>query len=177
MSMAVKTARLAPSATTRVMNHSPFSFTFASKGPERTSAPGSVVPENVTSEFVTLSPSLWEVILIGGGVVSLGWVVVVVAVPWAVIVGSSGAAAGTCWMFVFGSMFVAACSSVSITRTASTADAIRADAGGAAARSVVGAPVSFAEVFGEGENAANPTTATSATIRRLAYVRGIRGLT
>ncbi len=67
---------------------------------------------------------------------------------------------------------------VSVTRSAKIADATRADAFGAGAVSSVSATgVGVAEESLDGENAAKPTTATSATISNPAYASGIRGLT
>ena len=61
-------------------------------------------------------------------------------------------------------------------RIANTADATRAEAT-ADESTARGVSVSSAGDDEEGENAANPITATRAMMRRLAYAIGIRGLT
>jgi hypothetical protein len=76
---------------------------------------------------------------------------------------------------VVGTRVVATLDSASATRTASTAEATLAEATGAA-DTAVGASAG-SDVDDEGENAANPITATRAMTRRPAYASGIRGLT
>lgn len=132
-----------------------------------------------------MSPSECEVTFSGGGVVSLGFVVAVVWVSEAaavvsaavsevvvegsrVVVVEGGCVVDVAWV-------VATRVSVSATRSASTAEATRADTCEFCA-TVVGA-VATSDGDEDGENAAKPITATRAMMRRLAYASGIRGLT
>ena len=93
--------------------------------------------------------------------------------------GSAGAAAGS--LSVLGASdvgvvcVVATRVSASAMRIASTADATRAEATGDESTAMGASASSTGEE--EGENAANPITATRAMMRRLAYAIGIRGLT
>lgn len=128
-----------------------------------------------------MSPSECDVILRGGGVVSRGFVDVVdvsaATVPCVVGTCSSAIATGAGSVVVVGlASVVATRVSGSATRMASTAEATRADALCDATR-VVGAAVLPTVDGEEGENAANPITATSAVTRSPAYASGIRGLT
>lgn len=136
-----------------------------------------------------MSPSECDVTLIGGGVVSRGFVVVGAAVvvgasvvEGAIVVDTGSAsivvAAVSSSMPVVrsGACVVAVLVSVSATRTASTADATRAEATGEAETASV-ATVSADGDDGAGEYAAMPITPTRAMTRRLAYASGIRGLT
>lgn len=92
-----------------------------------------------------------------------------------VVVGGSVAVVDGAGAVVVGTCVVAIRDSVSATRTARTAEATLADATGATA-TVADAPASSVDED-DGENAANPITATSAMTRRPAYASGIRGLT
>jgi hypothetical protein len=177
--------------TTSLIDQSPFSSMCAVYGPEETSAPGSEVPSNVTTRSLTVAPSDGDVMCRSGGVVSLGTVVTVVLGAGAVfgatvVVGSSvedvvtsgsptvtveGAASG-----VDGEEVSARRASALDTRRARIAEATLADTGlvGASTASVLlSSPASTAL----GENAANPTTATRATISSPAYASGIGRLT
>lgn len=195
-SFAVNSAPLSPGARTSWILQCPSSDTSASYGPAATSAPGSVVPLNVMIRSVTVAPSSGEVMRSEGGVVSRGSVVagaevvegasvdvvasvvdgsVDVDVSVDVVVELSLSAerlssSAVAWV-------VAVRLSASDMRSASTADATRADACGSVESATSIVSVSSGSVFAEGENAAKPITATRAMMRRPAYASGIRGLT
>ena len=175
-SVAVSAAPLAPGARASEIDHVPSSFTVASKGPELTLAPSSTVPLISTILELAVDPSSGDVIVNDGGVVSAGvlWAPAVVEADRASSWGSSASTASGASLLCVVAVFVSA----SVTRIARTAEAILADIGADVAMPwslVVVARASDESV--DGENAAKPTTATSAMMRRLAYAIGIRGPT
>jgi hypothetical protein len=97
---------------------SPSSDIVAAKGPDVTLAPGSDVPEKVTTRLVTVSPLLCDLTLIGGGVVSRAFVVVGAAVVGGAVVGA-GASFGS---MVTGASEDSACSDASSAASACVVD-------------------------------------------------------
>ena len=79
------------------------------------------------------------------------------------------------WVWAGAACVVAVRLSASETLSASTADATRADVSGLVGATVVSGVASSEPE--DGENAAKPTTATRAMMRRPAYASGMRGLT
>lgn len=154
------------------MDQVPSSFVSASNGPDRTYAPGSLVPLNTMYEEWTSSPSECDVTASAGGAVSDGGGSVDVVASGCVVDVAS------CVVLVTGvvcGVVVASGGSASVTRTASTAEAILAET--TSAEDAGAASDCSAGDDAVGVNAARPTTATRAMMSRDAYASGIRGLT
>jgi hypothetical protein len=176
--------------TTSLIDQSPSSSMCAAYGPEKTSAPGSEVPSNVTTRSLVVAPSDGVVICRSGGVVSLGAVTVVLGAavvfgapvvvessvedvatsspPTATVTGAASV--------VDGEGVSARRASALDTRSARIAEATLADTEVADDSATSGLSPALASTV-LGENAAKPTTATRATISSPAYASGIGRLT